>query len=60
MGQITSVKYLSMKRGENIDFSCVYCFAPTKAHNSSSSPHSVGLGSTFYGDILDTSPAKLY
>ena len=59
MGQLISVKYLFMKRSENSEFSCLYCFVSTEAHYSNSRPHSLGLVSILYDHILDTSFAKL-
>ena len=59
MGQLISVKYLFMKRSENSEFSCVYCFVSTEARYSNSQPYSLGIGSLFYDHILDKSLAKL-
>ena len=48
-----------MRRGDNSEFSCVYCFVSTEAHYSNSRLHSLGLILLFYDHILDTSLTKL-
>ena len=59
MRQLISVKYLFVKRSENSEFSCLYCFVSTEAHYSNSRPQSLGLVSLLYDHILDASFAKL-
>ena len=59
MRQLISVKYLIMKRSENSEFSCFYCFVSTEAHYFNSRRHSLGLVSLLYDLTLDTSLAKL-
>ena len=59
MGQLISVKYLSITRSENSEFSCVYSFVSAEAHYSNSQLYSLGIGSLFYDHLLDKSLAKL-